>query len=120
MTLAIRIGASTQTYDNLATANSMRGNQKLAITGTGAEIKNSLADMVANSNLIANGIGSIKATDDIVVTAAEVTTYKAALVKLGTRSIVLDTATVNTDVATTIASFLEFSSIVNATFTGEQ
>jgi hypothetical protein len=85
MTLAIKIGASSNVYDNIALANSMRGNQKLSITGTGAEIYSSLSTLLSN----VDGIGAIKATSDIVVTAAEVATNKAVLLKLGTKSLVL-------------------------------
>jgi len=85
MTLAIKIGASANVYDNIALANSMRGNQKLSITGTGAEIYSSLSTLLSN----VDGIGAIKSTSDIVVTAAEVATNKAVLLKLGTKSLVL-------------------------------
>lgn len=85
MTLAIKIGASANLYDNIALANSMRGNQKLSITGTGAEIYSSLSTLLSN----VDGIGAIKSTSDIVVTAAEVATNKAVLLKLGTKSLVL-------------------------------
>ncbi|QWE15005.1 hypothetical protein [Polynucleobacter sp. AP-Sving-400A-A2] len=85
MTLAIKIGASSNVYDNIALANSMRGNQKLSITGTGAEIYSSLSTLLSN----VDGIGAIKSTSDIVVTAAEVATNKAVLLKLGTKSLVL-------------------------------
>jgi hypothetical protein len=43
MTLQIKIGAGAQIYDNVATANAMRGTQKLSIVGTGEEIKAELA-----------------------------------------------------------------------------
>jgi hypothetical protein len=89
MTLAIKIGAGSQIYDNVALANSMRGYQKLSITGTGEEIKAALGDI---SGVAAN-VGSIKATNDLNLTVAQVDTYKAALVKLGTKSIVLDSGT---------------------------
>jgi hypothetical protein len=88
MTLAIKIGASANVYDNIALANSMRGNQKLSITGTGAEIYSSLSTLLSN----VDGIGAIKSTSDIVVTAAEVATNKAVLLKLGTKSLVLQGA----------------------------
>ena len=88
MTLAIKIGASSNVYDNIALANSMRGNQKLSITGTGAEIYSSLSTLLSN----VDGIGAIKSTSDIVVTAAEVATNKAVLLKLGTKSLVLQGA----------------------------
>jgi len=88
--LAIRIGAGTQEYNDIALAYSMRGNQKLAITGSGTDIKAALSDL----NTYAAGIGSIKSTSDIVVSAANTTSYKAALLKLGTRSLVLQSDTV--------------------------
>jgi hypothetical protein len=79
----------------------MRGNQKLSIVGTGEEIKAELAVQAGNSTLstlFANA-GSIKATNDLNLTAAEVNTYKAALIKLGTKSIVLDSGTLASDVS---------------------
>jgi hypothetical protein len=85
MTLAIKIGAGSRIFDDISIAYAMRGNQKLSITGTGVELKNNLTELTAK----AGGISSIKATSDIVVSAAEVTTNKAALLKLGTRSLVL-------------------------------
>ena len=88
MTLAIKIGAGSQVYDNIALAYSMRGNQKLSITGSGSEIYSALGDLTAK----ADGIGAIKATSDIVVNAGEVTTNKASLLKLGTKSLVLQGA----------------------------
>ena len=88
MTLAIKIGAGSQVYDNIALAYSMRGNQKLSITGSGSDIYTALSTLTAN----ADGIGSIKATSDIVVNASEVTANKASLVKLGTKSLVLQGA----------------------------
>lgn len=98
MTIQIKIGAGAQVYDNIALANSMRGNQKISITGTGDEIREQLT--LGNiTNSIAANIGSIKATNDLNLTAAQVTTYKAALVKLGTKSIVLDSGTDNTAIA---------------------
>ena len=99
MTLAIKIGAGSQVYDNLALANSMRGNQKLSIVGTGEEIKAELTNSRLTDAIAAN-VGSIKATNDLNLTADQVNTYKAALVKLGTKSIVLDTATLASDVQT--------------------
>ena len=95
MTLAIKIGAGSQVYDNVALANSMRGYQKLSITGTGEEIKAALSDI----NGVAANVGSIKATNDLNLTAAQVDTYKAALVKLGTKSIVLDSGITGANVA---------------------
>jgi hypothetical protein len=79
----------------------MRGNQKLSIVGTGEEIKAELAAQAANSTLssLFGSAGSIKATNDLNLTASEVNTYKAALIKLGTKSIVLDSLTVASDVA---------------------
>jgi hypothetical protein len=85
MTLAIKIGASSRVFDDIAVAYAMRGNQKLSITGTGVELKSNLTALTAK----ADGISSIKATSDIVVSASEVTTNKAALLKLGTKSLVL-------------------------------
>ena len=101
MTLQIKIGASAQVYDNVATANAMRGTQKLSITGTGEEIKTELAAEVTNGTLstyLANA-GSIKATNDLNLNASDINTYKAALVKLGTKSIVLDSGTLASDVS---------------------
>jgi len=85
MTLAIKIGAGSRVFDDIAVAYAMRGNQKLSITGTGVELKSNLTALTAK----ADGISSIKATSDIVVSASEVTTNKAALLKLGTKSLVL-------------------------------
>ncbi|QWE31200.1 hypothetical protein [Polynucleobacter sp. Adler-ghost] len=91
--LAIKIGAGSRTFDDIALAYSMRGNQKLSITGAGTDLYAALGQLTAK----ADGIGSIKATSDIVVTAAEVTQNKAALLKLGTRSLVLQNAGVETN-----------------------
>ena len=88
--LAIRIGAGTQEYNDIALAYSMRGNQKLSISGSGTDIKAALSGL----NTYAAGIGSIKSSSDIVVSAADTTNYKAALLKLGTRSLVLQSDTV--------------------------
>jgi hypothetical protein len=99
MTLAIKIGAGSQVYDNIALANSMRGNQKLSIVGTGEEIKAELTNSRLTDAIAAN-VGSIKATNDLNLTADQINTYKAALIKLGTKSIVLDTATLAADVQT--------------------
>ncbi|QWD96001.1 hypothetical protein [Polynucleobacter sp. MG-6-Vaara-E2] len=97
MTIAIKIGAGAQVYDNVALANAMRGTQKLSITGTGDEIRAELTSGRITDAIAAN-IGSIKATNDLNLTATQVTTYKAALVKLGTKSIVLDSTTAHTDI----------------------
>jgi hypothetical protein len=96
MTLAIKIGAGAQIYDNVAVANSMRGNQRLSITGTGEEIKAELA----SGSLItyAANISSIKSTNDLNLNVTEIGNYKAALVKLGTRSIVLASGTTASNV----------------------
>lgn len=91
MTLAIKIGAGAQVYDNVAVANSMRGNQKLSITGTGEEIKAELA--TGTLTALAANISSIKATNDLNLSVTDVGNYKAALVKLGTKSIVLASGT---------------------------
>jgi len=99
MTLAIKIGAGSQVYDNIALANSMRGNQKLSIVGTGEEIKAELTTSRLTDAIAAN-VGSIKATNDLNLTADQVNTYKAALIKLGTKSIVLATNTLASDVQT--------------------
>ena len=107
MTLAIRIGASTTTYDDLTTAwaQAKAIGQKLSITGTGEEIKDQLDEMVATNltddgTKIADRIGSIKATNDINLSAADVGTFKAALIKLGTKSVVLASATTAGDIGT--------------------
>jgi hypothetical protein len=42
--LAIRIGAGTAEYNDIALAFSMRGNQKLSITGSGTDIKAAITD----------------------------------------------------------------------------
>jgi len=95
MTLAIKIGAGAQVYDNMTVANSMRGNQKLSITGTGEEIKAELAaeNTAGTLNALAANISSIKATNDLNLSVTEVGNYKAALLKLGTKSIVLASGT---------------------------
>lgn len=105
MTLAIRIGASTTTYDDLTTAwaQAKAIGQKLSITGTGEEIKDQLDEMVATNltddgTKIADRIGSIKATNDINLSAADVGTFKAALIKLGTKSVVLASSTTAGDI----------------------
>jgi len=94
MTLQVRIGASSAVYDSVDLANQMRGRQKLSITGSGDEIKTELARLqaVSGTNLasVAANVGSIKATSDITLTVNEVATYKAALLKLGTRSVVVN------------------------------
>jgi hypothetical protein len=95
MTLAIKIGAGSQVYDNVALANSMRGYQKLSITGTGEEIKAALGDI----DLVAANVSSIKATNDLNLTTTQVSQYKAALVKLGTKSIVLDSSTTSINIS---------------------
>jgi hypothetical protein len=106
MTLAIKIGAGSQVYDNVALANSMRGNQKLSIVGTGEEIKAALSDI----NTVAANVGSIKATNDLNLSTTQIDTYKAALIKLGTKSIVLDTAT-------TAANIKDYFSQLDAVYT---
>jgi hypothetical protein len=98
MTLAIKIGAGSQVYDNLALANSMRGNQKLSIVGTGEEIKAELTNSRLTDAIAAN-VGSIKATNDLNLTTTQVDQYKAALLKLGTKSIVLDSTTTAANIA---------------------
>lgn len=92
MTLQVKIGASSQVYDSVDIANAARGRQKLSIIGSGEEIKTELAREVSAGTFsdIAAGIGSIKATSDITLDIAHVTTYKDALQKLGTRSVVVD------------------------------
>jgi hypothetical protein len=102
MALQVRIGASSAVYDSVDLANQMRGRQKLSITGSGDEIKTELARLqaVSGTNLasVAANIGSIKATSDITLTVSDVATYKAALLKLGTRSVVVN----NNQLASTI------------------
>jgi hypothetical protein len=98
MTLAIRIGASSTLYDDLTTAWSQAKavNQKLSIVGTGDEIKAELGTMIStqlDGTKMSDRIGTIKATNDLNLTSAQVATNKAALVKLGTKSIVLGTTT---------------------------
>ncbi|QWE00926.1 hypothetical protein FD967_02440 [Polynucleobacter sp. JS-Mosq-20-D10] len=108
MTLAIRIGANTTNYDDLASAwaQAKAVGQKLSITGTGEEIKDQLDEMVNvaltdDGTKISDRIGSIKATNDLNLSTTDVTNYKAALIKLGTKSIVLATATSASSVAST-------------------
>lgn len=107
MTLAIRIGANTTTYDDLTTAwaQAKAIGQKLSITGTGEEIFDQLDEMVATNltgdgTKIADRIGSIKATNDLNLSTANVASFKAALIKLGTKSIVLATNTSAANVGT--------------------
>jgi hypothetical protein len=115
MTLAIRIGANTTTYDDLTTAwaQAKAIGQKLSITGTGEEIKDQLDEMVATNltddgTKIADRIGSIKATNDINLSAADVGTFKAALIKLGTKSVVLASATTAADIG---SSFTDLDAV---------
>ncbi|QWE25129.1 hypothetical protein FD977_02390 [Polynucleobacter sp. AP-Elch-400A-B2] len=110
MTLAIKIGASAQVYDNLSLANSMRGYQKLSIVGTGEEIKAELTSGRLSNDIAAN-VGSIKATNDLNLTADEVTQYKAALIKLGTKSIVLNSATDHTAIEGSYLGVSNFNSL---------
>jgi hypothetical protein len=99
MTIAIRLGASSTAYNDLngAYVAAAAAKQKLSITGTGEEIKNELSTLFGNGsqsaidnfNLVSKTIGSIKATNDLNLSTSEVSNYKAALVKLGSKSIVL-------------------------------
>lgn len=100
MTIAIRIGASSTVYDDLKSAYSMASaiQQKLTLVGTGEEVKNELSTLFNDADAtlfgtVSKSIGSIKATNDLNLTSTDVTNYKAALVKLGTKSIVLASAT---------------------------
>jgi hypothetical protein len=99
MTLSITIGASTATYSNIDAANAMAvaSKQKLAISGTGQEIKDALTVADTRTGKVlkdyAANIGSIKASSDVVLNASQVTTSKSVLIKLGTRSLVLQSAT---------------------------
>jgi len=109
MTIAIRIGASSTAYSDLngAYAAAIAAKQKLSITGTGEEIKNELttlfgngsAGAIDNFNTVSKTIGSIKATNDLNLDTTEVGNYKAALVKLGSKSIVLNSQTTSTQLA---------------------
>jgi len=97
--LSIRIGAGSEVYKNVALAYSMRNGQKLSISGTGEDLLTALttaggANGAPNKVLsdFADGIGTIKSSSDIVLSASQVTTSKAALLKLGTRSLVLQAA----------------------------
>jgi len=106
MTIAIRIGAGSTAYDNLDSAYKAAAlaKQKLSITGTGEEIKNELINMrllgQTEFDLRSKTIGSIKATNDLNLTAGIVDQFKAALIKLGTKSIVLDTTTNSSGIET--------------------
>jgi carbon monoxide dehydrogenase subunit G len=108
MTIAIRIGAGSTAYDNLngAYAAAIASKQKLSITGTGEEIKAELSKMLTDPgqnqtqfDLMSKSIGSIKATNDLNLDTTEVANYKAALVKLGSKSIVLASSTTSTNLA---------------------
>jgi hypothetical protein len=98
MTLAITIGASTASYSNIDAAYAMAvaSRQKLAISGTGQEIKDALTVADARTGKVLNdyaaSIGSIKASSDVVLNADQVTASKSVLLKLGTRSLVLQSA----------------------------
>lgn len=85
MALSIRIGTGSNLYTDVAQAYANRGNQKLSIVGTGAEIASSITDL----NLAAAGIGSIKATSDVQLSSLAVTNNKAAILKFGTKSLVV-------------------------------
>lgn len=99
MTLSIKIGASTAEYSNIDAAYAMAiaAKQKLSISGTGQEIKDALtiADTRTNKKLAdyAAGIGSIKASSDVVLNADQVTASKSVLIKMGTKSLVLQSDT---------------------------
>jgi hypothetical protein len=92
--LAIRIGAGSEVYKDVALAYSMRRGQKLSISGTGEDLYTALTTNDATKKLgnFADGIGTIKSSSDIILSAAEVTSSKAALLKLGTKSLVLQGA----------------------------
>jgi len=108
MTIAIRIGASSTAYDNLNSAYvaASAAKQKLSITGTGEEVKAELTNLYGNGsqgaidnfNNVSKTIGSIKATNDLNLSTIQIRDYKAALVKLGTKSIVLDSGTTATNI----------------------
>jgi hypothetical protein len=72
----------------------MRRGQKLSISGTGEDLYTALTTNDATKKLgnFADGIGTIKSSSDIILSAAEVTSSKAALLKLGTKSLVLQGA----------------------------
>jgi hypothetical protein len=115
--LAIKIGASSQVYNDLALAYGMRGKQKLTITGSGVDIKAALTS--GDLSTYADGIGAIKSTSDIIVTTADVTGNsggnKAALLKLGTRSLVLNGSGANG--AASAAEFAAAFKELDATYT---
>ena len=107
MTIAIRLGASSTSYWDLDSAYvaATAAKQKLSMTGTGEEIKNQLSSMLANPggqayfDAVSKTIGSIKATNDLNLNTTEVSNYKAALVKLGAKSIVLNSGITAVDLA---------------------
>jgi hypothetical protein len=101
--LSIRIGAGSEVYKDVALAYSMRRGQKLSISGTGEDLYTALTTSDATKKLgnFADGIGTIKSSSDIVLSADEVTSAKAALLKLGTRSLVLQ-ALVGTELASKV------------------
>jgi hypothetical protein len=113
--LAIRIGAGSEVYKDVALAYSMRRGQKLSISGTGEDLYTALTTGNATKNLAnyADGIGSIKSSSDIVLSADQVTSAKAALLKLGTRSLVLQ-ASGGTELGTEVTQ--NFSAL-DATYT---
>jgi hypothetical protein len=89
MALSIKIGTGSNIYTDVAQAFANRGNQKLSIVGTGADI---LTNITALKNA-AGGIGSIKALSDVTMDAATAASNKAAILKFGTKSLVVnDTA----------------------------
>ena len=113
MALSIRIGTGSNTYTDVAQAFANRGNQKLSIVGTGAEIASSITAL----NTAAAGIGSIKATSDVQLTSADVTTNKAAILKFGTKSLVVsDTAAnISTNFTALDAVYNKTKSLVSTT-----
>jgi hypothetical protein len=89
MALSIKIGTGSNIYTDVAQAFANRGNQKLSIVGSGADILTNIGALTT----AATGIGSIKATSDVTMTASTAATNKAAILKFGTKSLVVsDTA----------------------------
>jgi hypothetical protein len=113
MALSIKIGTGSNIYTDVAQAFANRGNQKLSIVGTGADILTDIAAL----NTAAAGIGSIKATSDVQMTAANAASYKAAILKFGTKSLVVsDTAAnIGTNYTALDAVYNKTKSLVSTT-----
>jgi len=91
MALSIKIGTGSNIYTDVAQAFANRGNQKLSIVGTGADILTNISALTS----AADGIGSIKALSDVTMTASTAATNKAAILKFGTKSLVVNDTAAN-------------------------